>query len=160
MNIQGLITVGISALLLTQTASAEVFRQSGERTDRPVYVECLNDTIILNWHFETVIATQETPNNWMFTRSVRQFGDAADSYGNTWKFRGHFQSTEHVDLTTIDPSTGILLYTTNFHLLSKDVMIAGPHGLGNLQFITQWRIVWENGAPVFDLRKTTVSCLL
>ena len=151
MNFMKSIAIGIAVLMLTQTASAEVLKASGVRTAN-IWVECLNDTIVLDWKFNRVVAVNETKNTWMFTRNVRQSGNAVDSYGNTWKFRGHFQSTEHVDLTAD-------LFTTNFHLLSHDVMVGEPGGPGNLLFRTMWRITYDNGVPTLDLRETTVSCL-
>ena len=150
-RIGSLCAVGLTALIVMQSASAEVMKFSGER-HADIWVDCLNDYIALDWKYHNVIATQETRNTWMYTQNSRQSGNAVDSFGNTWKFRGHFQATEHVDLTTEG-------YTTNFHLISRDVLVGGPDGPGNLIMMTSWRIAWENGAPQIDLRDTSVSCL-
>ena len=88
----------------------------------------------------------------MFTRSVRQQGSAVDSNGNRWKFNGHFQSTDHVDLTAD-------LFTRNYHLLSHDVMVGEPGGPGNLLFKTHWRLRIVDSELVVDVLEETVSCL-
>jgi hypothetical protein len=154
-NVKRLICTTIAFLAsfaLVLPASAEVTREHKEFNDQVIWVECLNDFIILDWVADVVITTVETNRNWMFTQNSRQSGNAVDSYGNAWSFRGHFQATEHADLTAEN-------YTTNFHLLSKDLMIAEPGGPGNLSFLTQWRVRVENGVPTLDLRKTSVECL-
>jgi len=151
MNIYKLLALGASLLVVSTTTLAEVIKVTGQRSDT-AWVECLNDTILIEWEFDRIITTIETKRTWMFTRNVRQKGTASDSFGNTWKFSGHFQSTEHVDLTALQ-------YTTNFHLLSHDVMVGQPGGLGNLLFRTMWRITYDEGVPTLDLRETTVDCL-
>lgn len=154
MNINRSIAIGIVALFLAQPASAEVTKRSGEN-HRAIWVECLGDHIQLDWEFDAVITTKTTPANWMFTQSVRQWGDGVDTYGNSWAFRGHFSSTEHSDLTTD-------LWSTNFHLVSKDVMIAdpgNPDGLGNLIMSSVWRLKIVDGEWVVELRDNSVSCL-
>ena len=151
MKINKLIVVGVSLIALSATASAEVIKASGQQSTT-AWVECLNDTILIEWEFDRVITTMETKHTWMFTRNVRQTGTATDSFGNTWKFNGHFRTTEHVDLTALQ-------YTTNFHLLSHDVMVGQPGGLGNLLFRTMWRITYDEGVPTLELRESTVDCL-
>ena len=147
MTVNKLIVIGVSLLALTATASAEVIKAEGERSTT-VWVECLNDTILVEWEFDRIVTTIETRRTWMFTRNDRQKGIASDSFGNTWRFNGHVQTTEHVDLSALQ-------YTTNFHLLSHDVMIGQPGGLGNLVFRTMWRITYDEGVPTLDLRETT-----
>ena len=151
MNIEKLIVVGVSLLALSATATAEVIKASGQNSVDQ-WVGCLNDTILIEWEFDSVVTTIETKHTWMFTRNVRQKGTASDSFGNSWKFNGHFRTTEHVDLTALQ-------YTTNFHLLSHDVMVGQPGGLGNLLFRTIWRIRYDEGVPTLVLMETTVSCL-
>ena len=151
MKITRLIFVSLSALLFSHTALSEVFKANGHAQDE-IYVECLNDTIVIDWEFDRIVTTIETKRSWMFTRNVRQKGTAADTSGNTWKFNGHFQSTEHADLTAEN-------YTTDFHLLSHDVMIGQPGGPGNLLFKTMWRISVVDGVTALDLRESSVSCL-
>jgi hypothetical protein len=151
MKINKLIVVGVSLIALSATASAEVFKESGQRS-ASAWVECLNDTILIEWDLDMVVTTIETKRTWMFTRNVRQKGTASDSFGNAWRFNGHFQATEHVDLSALQ-------YTTNFHLLSHDVMVGEPGGPGNLLFRTMWRITYDEGVPTLELRETTVDCL-
>ena len=151
MKIRRTIAVVFSILIFSQTASAEVIKRSGQAHDE-IYVECLNDTIVIDWEFDRVVTTVETKKSWMYTQNVRQKGTALDSSGNSWKFNGHFQATEHADLTAE-------AYTTDFHLLSHDVMVGRPGGLGNLLFMTMWRISVVDGTPTLELRETTVSCL-
>ena len=151
MKIIVALITGLWMLSTAQNAAAEVIRQSGEATD-DILVPCLNDTIVVNWQFDRTIAVMETKSTWMFTRSVRQKGSAVDSFGNRWKFNGHFQTTEHVDLTAD-------LGSTNFHLLSHDVMVGEPGGPGNLLFKTMIRIRVVDGEIVVDDEQTTVSCL-
>jgi len=151
MKIRRIIAIAFSTIIFLQAASAEVIKLSGEAHDE-IYVECLGDTIVIDWEFDRVVTTIETKKTWMFTRNVRQKGVAHDSAGNTWKFNGHFQKTEHVDLTAE-------AYTTKFHLLSHDVMVGQPGGPGNLLFKTMWRISYVNGVPTLELRETSVSCL-
>jgi hypothetical protein len=151
MKINKILALGVSLFVLSATASADVIKASGQR-GTSTWVECLNDTILIEWEFDMVVTTIETKRTWMFTRNVRQKGAATDSFGNTWKFNGHFQATEHVDLTALQ-------YTTNFHLLSHDVMAGQPGGPGNLLFRTMWRITVDEGVPTLELRETTVACL-
>jgi hypothetical protein len=151
MKINKLIVVGVSLIALSTTASADMFKESGQRS-ASAWVECLNDTILIEWKLDMVVTTIETKRTWMFTRNVRQKGAASDSFGNTWKFNGHFQTTEHVDLAALQ-------YTTNFHLLSHDVMVGQPGGPGNLLFRTMWRITVDEGVPTLVLKETTVDCL-
>ena len=151
MSIKKLLALGVSLFALSATASAEVIKASGQRSTT-AWVECLNDTILIDWEFDRIISTIETKRTWMFTRNVRQKGTATDSFGNTWRFSGHFQTTEHVDLTALQ-------YTTNFHLLSHDVMVGQQGGPGNLLFRTMWRITYDEGVPTLELRETTVDCL-
>ena len=151
MKINKILSLGLSLFALSATASADVIKASGQNSTT-AWVECLNDTILIEWEFDMVVTTIETKRTWMFTRNVRQKGAATDSFGNTWKFNGHFQATEHVDLTALQ-------YTTNFHLLSHDVMVGQPGGPGNLLFRTMWRITVDEGVPTLELRETTVTCL-
>lgn len=151
MKINKLVVIGVSLIALSATASAEVFKASGQNSASP-WVGCLNDTILIEWEFDMVVTTIETKRTWMFTQNVRQKGTASDSFDNTWKFNGHFQRTEHVDLNGLQ-------YTTNFHLLSHDVMVGKPGGPGNLLFRTMWRITVDEGVPTLELKETTVSCL-
>ena len=151
MKINKILSLGLSLFALSATASADVIKASGQNSTT-AWVECLNDTILIEWEFDMVVTTIETKRTWMFTRNVRQKGAATDSFGNTWKFNGHFQATEHVDLTALQ-------YTTNFHLLSHDVMVGQPGGPGNLLFRTMWRITYDEGVPTLELRETTVDCL-
>ena len=151
MKINKIIVVGVSLIALSATASAGVIKANGQRS-AAAWVECLNDTILIEWEFDRVVTTIETKRTWMFTQNARQKGTATDSFGNTWKFNGHFQTTEHVDLSALQ-------YTTNFHLLSHDVMVGQPGGPGNLLFRTMWRITVDEGVPTLVLRETTVDCL-
>lgn len=151
MNVKRIVVLGVSLFVLSATASAELIKTSGERS-ASVWVECLNDTILVEWEYDRTISVIETKHTWMFTRNERQSGTATDSYGNSWKFRGHWQTTEHADLTALQ-------YTTNFHLLSHDVMVGEPGGPGNLVFRTMWRITYDEGVPTLVLRETTVDCL-
>ena len=151
MKVINATAAGLWLLLLAQGAAAELIKESGTNTQR-IWVECLNDEIVLDWEFDRNIAVIETRSTWMFTRNVRQKGSAVDSNGNRWKFNGHFQTTEHVDLTAD-------LGSTNFHLLSHDVMVGEPGGPGNLLFKTQVRIRVVDGEVVVDDRESTVSCL-
>jgi hypothetical protein len=143
--------LAIAILLTAQSASAEVIKASGDN-EQQMWVECLNDTLILNWEFESVVTTIETKHTWMFTRNVRQSGSAVDSFGNSWKFNGHFQATEHADLTALQT-------TSDFHLLSHDVMVGSPGGPGNLVFKTMWRISVDNGITTLKLQESDVACL-
>ena len=151
MKLIKIITVGFSILVLTQAASAEVIKASGERQTIE-WVVCLNDYITLDWEFDRVVTTIETKKTQMYTRNARQQGSAVDSHGNTWKFKGHWQSTTHVDLTADQE-------TYNQYLLGHDVLIGQAGGPGNLIFRTIWRISHDDGIPTLDLRETTVSCM-
>ena len=151
MKIRSIITVVSSILIFSQTASAEVIKTSGQN-HQEAYVECLNDTISIDWDFDKVVNTIETKKTWMFTENANQKGTASDSSGNTWKFNGHFQRTIHVDLTAVAD-------TRDVHLLSHDVMIGQPGGPGNLLFMTMWRISYVDGNPTLVLKETKVSCL-
>lgn len=142
---------GLWLLLLAQGAAAEIIKESGTNS-RHIWVECLNDEIVLDWEYDRTFAVIETRSTWMFTRSVRQQGSAVDSNGNRWKFNGHFQSTDHVDLTAD-------LFTRNYHLLSHDVMVGEPGGPGNLLFKTHWRLRIVDSELVVDVLEETVSCL-
>lgn len=159
MNIKKLLVIGLSTLIFTQTAFAEVTKIHRTITDRPIYVECLDDTIYLDYEADIVISEVATydptgkQKSWKFTRSVRQYGEAIDSNANTWKFRGHFSTVEHV----LDDDWAD---NTNFHLLSRDIYIADKGGLNfNLSFVTQWRIRKVDGVYEVEIRETSASCM-
>lgn len=102
-----------------------------------------------------VISTQETDATWMYTQNWRQSGNAVDSNGNKWAFRGHWSATEHGD-----PNAD--LYTTDFHSMSKDTLIADPgnsKGAGNLLMSASRRIKIENGEWIVNVRDVSVTCL-
>ena len=75
MKIRRTIAVVFSILIFSQTASAEVIKRSGQAHDE-IYVECLNDTIVIDWEFDRVVTTVETKKSWMYTQNVRQKGTA------------------------------------------------------------------------------------
>ena len=155
----GLVTSLLAAMALAQTASAEATRIHRTITDVPIFVECLNDTIILDYEADIVISEVATydqtgaEKTWKFTRSVRQYGEAADTYGNAWKFRGHFTTVEQV-------RDGDWWDNDNFHLLSRDIFVAQRGGLGiNLSFVTQWHIRKVDGVFEIDIRESSASCM-
>lgn len=153
------IAVAFVSLFLAQTALAEVTKRHVTRTDVPIYVECLNDTIILDYEADIVISEVTTygrndaEKTWTFRRSVRQYGEAVDSYENAWKFRGHFSTVEHV----LD---GDWWDNRNFHLISRDIFVAQRGGLGiNLSFVTQWHVRVVDGVFEIEIRQTSASCM-
>ncbi len=153
------IAVSLISLSLAQSTLAEVTRRHVTRTDVPIFVECLNDTIILDFEADIVISEVATyrpdgaQKTWTFTRSVRQYGEAVDSLQNTWKFRGHFSTVEHV----LD---GDWWDNHNFHLLSRDIFVAERGGLDvNLSFQTQWHLRKVDGVYEIEVRETSVSCM-
>lgn len=159
MKTKSLLVLGLAALAFAQTASAEATRLHRNITDVPIFVECLNDTIILDYEADVVISEVATydqtglEKTWKFTRSVRQYGEAADSAGNMWKFRGHFTTVEHV----LD---GDWSDNDNFHLLSRDIFVAERGGLDvNLSFVTQWHIRKVDGIYQIDIRESSASCM-
>ena len=153
------IVAGLATLIVAQSASAAATRIHRTITDTPIFVECLNDTILLDYEADIVISEVATydaagvQKSWKFTRNVRQHGEAADSFGNTWKFRGHFSTNEHV----LD---GDWSDNDNFHLLSRDIFIANRGGLAvNLSFVTQWHIRKVDGVYQIDIRESSASCM-
>ena len=143
-----------ASLLLAAPALAEVTKHSGEHS-RGIWVECLNDHVQLDWTYDAIITTKETAETWMYTQSWRQSGNGMDSFGNQWSFRGHWSATDHGD-----PNAE--LYTEDFHLVSKDILIADSNntfGFGNLIMSSVWRIKFVDGEREVFLKDNTVSCL-
>lgn len=152
------LATGLTALIVAQGASASAQRIHRSITDVPIDVECLNDTILLDYEADIVISEVETydqdgAKTWKFNRNVRQYGAATDSFGNSWKFRGHFSTSEHV----LDDDWSD---NNNFHLLSRDIFISERGGLNvNLSFVTQWHIRKVDGIYEIEIRESSASCM-
>ena len=159
MKTKSLLALGIATLAFTQPAAAEVTRLHKSNTDVPVFVECLNDTIVLNYEADIVISEVATydqtgvEKTWKFNRNIRQYGEAVDSQGNMWKFRGQFNIVEQV-------RDGDWWDNVNFHLVSRDIFVSQKDGLGvNLSFVTQWHIRKVDGIYQIDVREDSASCM-
>ena len=142
---------GLFCVLFVQPASAELFKTEGERTVYP-WVECLNDTITLDFKFNLNYSLVEKDNVTVSVRSVRQSGEATDSHANTWKFNGHYRRTSH-DLIAGDT------YKAHVTLLSHDVLVGRPGGPGNLLFTVMRKFVKFNDEYVLDSVTEEVTCL-
>ena len=142
---------GLFCALVVQPASAELIKEEGESSFSD-WVECLNDTITLDYEYSLNYSLVEKDNMTVAVRSVRQSGEATDSYANTWKFNGHFRRTSH-DLIAGDT------YKAHVTLLSHDVLVGSPGGPGNLLFTVMRQFVWFDGEYVLDSVKQEVACL-
>lgn len=145
------ILCGLFCVLVVHPASAELIKREGDRS-ASIWVECLNDTITLDYEFSLNYSEVQKDNMTVSVLNVRQSGEATDSYANTWKFNGHFRRTAH-DLIAGD--------TYKFHvtLLSHDVFVGQPGGPGNLLFTVMRKFVWSGSEFVLDSVKEEVTCL-
>ena len=153
------LAIGLATLIVAQGAFASAQRIHRTITDVPIDVECLNDTILLDYEADIVISEVATydendgEKTWMFNRNVRQYGSATDSFGNSWKFRGHFSTIEHV----LD---GDWSDNSNFHLLSRDIFVSERGGLNvNLSFVTQFHIRKVDGIYEIEIRESSATCM-
>ena len=142
---------GLFCVLVVQPASAELIKEEGE-SSASIWVECLNDTITLDYEYSLSYSLVQKKNMTVSVRNVRQSGEATDSYANTWKFNGHFRRTSH-DLIAGDT------YKAHVTLLSHDVLVGRPGGPGNLLFTFMRKFVWFDGEYVLDSVKDEVTCL-
>ncbi len=150
INLQRMLC-GLFCVLVVQPASAELIKREGERSVS-VWVECLNDTITVDYEFSLNYSLVQKDNMTVSVRSARQSGEATDSYANTWKFNGHFRRTSH-DLIAGDT------YKAHVTLLSHDVLVGRPGGPGNLLFTVMRKFVWFDGEYVLNSLKQEVTCL-
>ena len=142
---------GLFCVLFVQPASAELIKTEGE-SSFSTWVECLNDTITLDYKYSANYSLVEKDNMTVGVRNVRQSGEATDSYANTWKFNGHYRRTSH-DLNAGDT------YKTHVMLLSHDVLVGRPGGPGNLLFTVMRQFVSSDDEYVLESVKHEVTCL-
>lgn len=142
---------GLFCVFVVQPASAELIKTEGERSFS-TWVECLGDTITLDYEYSLNFSLVEKDNMTVSVRNVRQSGEATDSYANTWTFNGHFRRTSH-DLIAGDT------YKAHVTLLSHDVLVGRPGGPGNLLFTVMRKFVWFDGEYVLDSFTEEVTCL-
>jgi hypothetical protein len=142
---------GLFCVLVVQPASAELIKTKGE-SSFSTWVECLNDTITLDYEYNLNYSLVEKDNMTVSVRSVRQSGEATDSYANTWKFNGHYRKTSH-DLIAGDT------YKAHVTLLSHDVLVGQPGGPGNLLFTVMRKFVWFDGEYVLESVESEVTCV-
>ena len=142
---------GLFCVLVVQPASAELIKEEGE-SSASIWVECLNDTITLDYEYSLSYSLVQKKNMTVSVRNVRQSGEATDSYANTWKFNGHFRRTSH-DLIAGDT------YRARVTLRSHDVLVGSPGGPGNLLFTVMRRFVWIDGEYVLNSVTREVTCL-
>ncbi len=145
------IVCGLFCVFVVQPASAELFKAEGESSFSQ-WVECLNDTITLDYTYSLNYSLVQKENMTVAVRNVRQSGEATDSYANTWKFNGHFRRTSH---DVIGGDT----YKAHVTLLSHDVLVGQPGSPGNLLFTVMRRFVWIDGEYILDYFSREVTCL-
>ena len=149
-NLQSMLC-GLFCVFVAQPASAELIKVDGE-SSASIWVECLNDTITLDYEYSVNYSLVQKNNMTVSVRNLRQSGEATDSYANTWKFNGHFRRTSH-DLIAGDT------YKAHVTLLSHDVLVGSPGGPGNLLFTVMRKFVWFNGEYVLNSLTNEVTCL-
>jgi hypothetical protein len=142
---------GLFCLLVVHPASAELIKREGENSTS-IWVECLNDTITLDYEFSLNFSVVEKSNMTVSVLNVNQSGEATDSYANTWKFKGHVRRTSH-DLIAGDT------YKYHVMVLSHDVLVGRPGGPGNLLFTVMRQFVWSGSEFVLNSETEEVTCL-
>ena len=152
------IALGIFTLsLMTISISAEVNRSSGERISNPIFVECLNTYITLDYSWTRLESEVTTDNNWNYTRRMNYSGLATDnSSDDSWSWKSGWSTTEHVSLT--DTEAGII---SRVHHQSKDILIAHKDNTaGNLLLTWNWRAVFDYriGEWLVDEERESISC--
>ena len=155
-NYKKLLTTIVFATLSTTsvTSVAETTRVSGQRTTNPISVDCLNDSIVIDYSFTNISSEIETNNTWNYTRRSNQKGYAYDSQGNSWSFNGGYTVTEHV---AYDEAV-----VTRFHWQNTDILVAEPgNPHGNLILTWKLRGVYDYSLGEFLVReeRESVSCL-
>ena len=142
---------GLFCVLIIQPASAELIKTEGE-SSFSTWVECLNDTITVDYEYSLNYSLVQKPNMTVSVRSVRQSGEATDSYANTWKFNGHARRNSH-DLIAGD--------TYKYHVMfrSHDVLVGRPGGPGNLLLTWTRQFVWSGSEYVLNSETKEVTCL-
>ena len=142
---------GLFCVFIVHPASAELIKREGERSVS-IWVECLNDTIALDYEFSLNFNVVEKDNVTVSVVNVKQSGEATDSYANTWKFNGHVRRTTN-DRFANDT------YKYHVMLRSHDVLVGRPGGPGNLLFTVMQKFVWSGSEFILDSMTEEVTCL-
>jgi hypothetical protein len=133
----------LACTALMQLASAEASRLSGENTAQ-IWVECLDDYVVIDYEFNRVRVDHKDGRNY----TIRQKGVATDSYGNTWKFSGHYQfKTKYSENPTVE------------HWIDRNILVSQQPDVPNLHIMTTGNLVTANGDLAADIFVETVSCI-
>lgn len=133
----------LACAALMQVASAEASRLSGE-SSAEMWVECLGDFVFIDYEFSRVRVDHKDGRNY----SIIQKGVATDSYGNTWKFSGHYQfKTKYSENPTVE------------HWIDRNILVSQQPGVPNLRITTTGNLVTANGDLAADIFIENVSCL-
>ncbi|MFT5451854.1 MAG: hypothetical protein ACI9N9_001340 [Enterobacterales bacterium] len=154
-NIKKFIGMGLGILslsLMTLNTFAEATVSREETTTQPYYVECLNDSIVIDYSLMIIESEKETDNGWNYARRYNFSGSAVDLSGNnSWSVHGGWSTTEHVAYL----DTGAV---TKIHHQSRDIMIAdNGNTAGNLLITWTLRGVYDYGAGEWLERERTFS---
>ena len=154
-NIKKVISLGLGALLLSLITFNTFAKATVDRFDvttNPYPIECLDDSIIIDYSLMVVESEKETDNGWNYSRRYIFSGSALDLPGNnSWSVHGGWSTTEHV--AYLDSGA-----VTKIHHQSRDIMIADNGNTADNLFIT-WTLkgVYDYGIGEWLEREVTVS---
>ena len=146
----GLGILALSLITLNTFAQAKIYKD--EVTTNPYFVECLNDSIIIDYSFMIIESEKETKNGWNYARRYNYSGSAVDLSGNnSWSVHGGWSTTEHVEYL----DTGAV---TKIHHQMRDIMIADEgNDAGNLFITWTLRGVYDYSTGEWLERERTFS---